>query len=263
MNQLTTTKDWQFYETEILKSRDNLGKILKEYKESGTWKEHYKSWAAACVPFSVSKRWANELIQIEQGGGPPTLADKSTKKEQKALSQVEKSREYSPETEEKEDEEKPAVHSADEVKPKGAQAKAKVVEVTLDTSGHPIPKDLLPTWERRQDVQDLMTLASRLKSGIESIYKDSDPLFRGGVLNSQAHIATLNAIHYQLSQCKPGVVCPECNGDLKDDHGRECRTCRLTGFISESDWHQKYEKSNTSFIRAKVEARNGSARLPA
>ena len=41
------------------------GAVLKEYKDGGSWKEHYKTWRDACEPLGKSKRQIDRLIQEE------------------------------------------------------------------------------------------------------------------------------------------------------------------------------------------------------
>lgn len=138
-------RNWSFYEKAIIQLDDHKGKMLKEYKESGVWKEHYKSWAAACVPFELSRRRCDELIQMEVGGKPPAKPNKSDKTEEESLKQVEKAREETKE----EEPEKPAVHSADEKKQD---------EPKPHTNGHGSrksengkPKQLLAAWREMEE----------------------------------------------------------------------------------------------------------------
>jgi hypothetical protein len=120
-------KDWRFYESALIKMDTDKGLMLQEYKEGEAWKKHYTSWEDACVPLDISKRQADRLIEqhkVKSGTECPTSSDK---KESAALKQVEKAREPKPAEPEpdKEEDEKPAVHSADEPA----------------TSGHAKPKE--------------------------------------------------------------------------------------------------------------------------
>jgi hypothetical protein len=134
-------KDWRFYETSLLKMDKDKGAMLEEYKKGETWRKHYKSWEDACVPLDISKRQADRLIaarKLQNGTECPTL---SNKKESVALKNVEEARQPDPEPEPPEEPEKPAVHSADEVK------------VEPKTNGHTakingVPKYQLPVWKQ-------------------------------------------------------------------------------------------------------------------
>lgn len=96
--------------------------ILKDFKESGSWKEKYKTWAAACEhAMDISKTYANKLIRELESGQLPTVgqveSNRTHKKEEAALKQIESAREEEPQ----EEPEKPRVKSADEVKADNAQ----------------------------------------------------------------------------------------------------------------------------------------------
>ena len=59
------SKDWRYYENAIVHGQKLTAALLKEYKEGGSWKEHYKTWRDACVPLGKSKRQIDRLIQEE------------------------------------------------------------------------------------------------------------------------------------------------------------------------------------------------------
>ena len=58
-------KDWRYYETTITTMHELEGAVLKEYKEGGSWREHYKTWRDACVPLGKSRSQIDRLIQAE------------------------------------------------------------------------------------------------------------------------------------------------------------------------------------------------------
>lgn len=103
-------RDWKYYEGAITASEAMTGKLLKEYKEGGTWKEQYKTWTDACVPLNISRRQADRLIS-EDISIRTECPNESTKQDEKALKKLEQSR-PSPREEEPE---KPRVKTADEV----------------------------------------------------------------------------------------------------------------------------------------------------
>lgn len=104
--------------------------LLANFKESGIWKSEFNTWGAACeLLLGISQGRANErILRHKQSALAQTTsphADRTNpqdKKEEKALSQVEKAREVTPEPE-KEEDEKPAVHSADEKPQNNGRAK--------------------------------------------------------------------------------------------------------------------------------------------
>lgn len=238
-------KDWRYYEKTIIAMEEGTGKLYKEYKEGGAWKEQYKTWEDACVPLGKSRSQVDKIIAREdsirsQCANTPTQQKKETLK---AISKL---------PEPPEEPEKPHIKTRDEILEEQKEQPQANPKPLTDCTGTVISQQLLKTWNRRADVQGLMTLASDLKCAIDKLRGDN--LF-AGMLNIQIHIQNLTAIYFQLSQCKPGVVCPECDGTLKDDMGRECKECRLTGFISEHDWTHKWQKSSGSHQIKKVQSR--------
>lgn len=133
-------KDWRYYEATIIKMEENTGRTLKEYKESGVWRDHYKSWAAACEPLQISRRRADELIKEEDESRrkSPVVADKQDKKELAALKKVEQAREEEPE--------KPHIRTADEIKAEQAKPEPrKAIE-----NGK--PKSQLAIWDKAESI---------------------------------------------------------------------------------------------------------------
>lgn len=106
-----TKKDWVYYETAINEAEEHCGKLYREYRESKVWKAQYKTWEDACVPLGKSRRQVDRDIHAEEKRTECPNTDH--KVESDCLNKVEEARK------EKEEPEKPAVHSADEksVKP--------------------------------------------------------------------------------------------------------------------------------------------------
>lgn len=128
--------------------------------------------------------------------------------------------------------------------------------VPFDDMGFPIPETLVATRERYNEIAKLMTAASNLKCFFDGQQKP-DPQFDGAFTGQvQTLMTTMNQVHYKLSQCKPDVVCPSCDGKAKG-----CHDCRSTGFISSSDWTHKFLKSSASWIQAKVAKRQKAIEL--
>jgi hypothetical protein len=142
-----TVKDWVYYECLIVASEENTGRIFREYKQSGVWRQQYKTWAAACVPLGKSRSQVDRIIQDESTSSALCAESsyKQDKKESESLKQVEEARKASDPTkteeEEQEEPEKPAVHSADEpVNPDHTKAR------TPKENG--VPKYQLPVWNQ-------------------------------------------------------------------------------------------------------------------
>jgi hypothetical protein len=110
--------------------------------------------------------------------------------------------------------------------------------IELDATGWPIPKDALPHWARRQEVQDLMTAVSRVKTAIVKAKANQDNLFAEC---SNAAIADLTKAYTHIENAKPYAVCTECQGS-PSVQPKGCFNCRDTGLISEFKWNTHSRK---------------------
>lgn len=107
-------RDWRYFQEAIVASEEQTGALLKEYKESGVWKEHYKTWTDACVPLNISRRQADQLIADEVAIRRES-PNEVHKEDEKALRRVEAFRlEEPPEVPPWEQEDKPHIKTADE-----------------------------------------------------------------------------------------------------------------------------------------------------
>jgi hypothetical protein len=99
----------------------------------------------------------------------------------------------------------------------------------VDCRGRHIPEDLLPIWNRRQEVQDLATAISRARVVLEKANDGKDPLW--WELNYQAVKADLDKAFFSISSAQPWCVCPMCQGV-------GCRACSGRGLMSEYRFEQ-------------------------
>jgi len=102
-------------------------------------------------------------------------------------------------------------------------------KVPKDELGRVIPEAVLPLWNRQQEIQDLMTLASKLRTALKA--GQGDVLF--GEVHNQESVSHLDAIYYNLRCCLPYTLCPYCHGAAKS---KTCKFCKTRGFISEPQW---------------------------
>lgn len=107
---------------------------------------------------------------------------------------------------------------------------AKDQPVVLDKCGHPIPKGLLPIWERAQEVQDWLTMLSKLRELLERAQNGKDTLY--AELNFSSALAHLDQVYTDVKTAKPYAVCA-CGGMASKD---SCRVCKGRGLISEFKW---------------------------
>lgn len=100
----------------------------------------------------------------------------------------------------------------------------------VDETGHQIPDHLIPLWERREEVEDVLTLISQARVAVGAAQKVSDPLW--AELNASSAMANLNATYDMIKGTKPHAVCPWCHGNLSD----QCRACKGRGMIGSFAW---------------------------
>lgn len=92
----------------------------------------------------------------------------------------------------------------------------------VDSLGRHVPQDLAPLWHRRQEVQDILTAISRVRSAIRHAQESRDPLW--AEVNFSAVLAQLDRVYTDVDATKPYVVCPMCQGI-------GCRACRERGLL--------------------------------
>lgn len=211
------------------------------------YKEKWATWEAACQSVYKMSRQAihKRMLKIAEDVSSTSVdeaADISDTKEEAALTQVEEARQEEPE--------QPAVHSADE-KPK-SNGHPKPAKPPTDISGCVIPQHLLLVLERRDEVNEMCQAASKLKCLFERLQSEPDPLFAhvkhsGSVQTFMIGAATMR---YQLSECLPDVVCPQCSGKSET-----CHYCSGTGWICEVRWNRDWVKSNDRLKQSEVSKR--------
>jgi hypothetical protein len=94
--------------------------------------------------------------------------------------------------------------------------------VEKDPNGKVIPKNLLELWGRAQEIQDMCTQISRIRTAVERGFDEKDKLFAEG--NQQSIQAALDQAYTAIKATMPYCVCPSCSGD-------GCRACCQRGLI--------------------------------
>ena len=92
----------------------------------------------------------------------------------------------------------------------------------VDSLGRHVPEDLAPLWHRRQEVQDVLTALSRMRSTIRHAQEGQDPLW--AETNFSAALMHLDRAYSEIDATKPYVVCPMCQGI-------GCRACKERGLL--------------------------------
>ena len=116
----------------------------------------------------------------------------------------------------------------------------------LDTTGWPIPTQLIPLWHRANEVQEMLTSLSRVKGALRAAQENRDKLF--AEVNFSSALSQLDQAWTDIKTAKPFAVCPTCQGQLPD----QCTLCRGRGLISEHRWNTCVTREDKEFrARAK------------
>jgi hypothetical protein len=139
-------------------------------------------------------------------------------------------------------------------RPSGAQGTARPTvppppSQILDGTGWPIPTQLIPLWQRTDEVQEMLTVLSRVKGALRTAQENKDKLF--AEVNFSSALSQLDQAWTDIKTAKPFAVCPTCQGQLPD----QCTLCKGRGLISEHRWNTCVTREDKEF-RAKAKGRN-------
>ncbi len=118
----------------------------------------------------------------------------------------------------------------------------------VDATGWPIPTQLIPLWQRTDEVQEMLTTLSRVKGALRAAQENKDKLFTE--VNFSLALSQLDQAWTAVKTAKPFAVCPTCQGQLPD----QCTLCRGRGLISEYRWNACVTREDKEF-RAKAQSR--------
>lgn len=221
-------------------STEEFVDLIVEAKEREIWKLKYSSLKEFCeMECGISDRWLRSLCEsattireiaaVSGNGLPKQILSKLTPKQTAPLKGLQ------PEA-------KAAVLSSaiarsggDNPTPKTIKAevnraKPQPVDIVLDTTGYPVPPRALPFWNRSQEVQDVLTILSRVKGILQKAEQDKDLMW--GEINFSTAIPDLSKIWTHIQTAKPYAVCPYCQG-MKPD---TCSFCKGRGVVSHFRW---------------------------
>ena len=117
----------------------------------------------------------------------------------------------------------------------------------LDGTGWQIPTQLIPLWQRSDEVQEMLTTLSRVKAALRTAQENNDTLF--AEVNYSSALSQLDQAWTDIKTAKPFAVCPTCQGQIPD----KCTLCRGRGLISEHRWNTCVTREDKEF-RFKVRA---------
>jgi hypothetical protein len=122
--------------------------------------------------------------------------------------------------------------------------------VELDKEGTPIPDDALPFWHRSQEIQDILTQITRLKSIVQKGKENGDPMFSKV---SNAVIDSFASCYSHLQEALPYAVCTTCMGSFSVQP-KGCSFCGNKGMISKHQWNTQ-SREEIKEMRKKANAR--------
>ena len=99
-----------------------------------------------------------------------------------------------------------------------------------DETGVIIPPEVLPLWNRRDEVQQVLAYVSALRSKVEKAQAFKDVLFAS--VNFSSVMSALNQVYTDIKATKPYAVCPTCQGRLSDN----CGACKGLGLVGQFYW---------------------------
>lgn len=135
---------------------------------------------------------------------------------------------------------------------------ARVIKKTppVDNDGHEIPKHAESYWNRRQEVQDVLTTLSRLRTDLEERMKAGDKMWLMDSV-SQRMQSELKALYTTVKNFMPYAVCLKCQGHVASG---SCDSCHDTGLISEAYFNNTADKRAIAIRHHANQAKAISAR---
>jgi hypothetical protein len=100
---------------------------------------------------------------------------------------------------------------------------------------------LIPLWNRSGEVQEMLTVLSRVKGALRSAQENKDMLFAEVCFSSA--LSQLDQAWTDIKTAKPFAVCPTCQGQLPE----KCTLCRGRGLISEHRWNMCVPREDKEF----------------
>ena len=128
----------------------------------------------------------------------------------------------------------------------------------VDGTGWPVPTQLIPLWQRAGEVQEWLTVLSRLKGVLRKAQENRDMLFAEVQFSSA--LSQAEQLWTDMKTAKPFAVCPTCQGQVPD----KCTLCRGRGLISEFRWNACVTREDKEFrakARGKAESRKQKAEI--
>ncbi len=102
----------------------------------------------------------------------------------------------------------------------------------LDSLGVEVPPELLPTWVRAPELEELLSSLSSVRVALRKAQAANDKLFLE--VNFSGLLPLLDRAFGELAATKPFAVCPICQGYGSDG----CRACKGRGFLGKDRYYR-------------------------
>ena len=102
----------------------------------------------------------------------------------------------------------------------------------LDSLGIEVPPELLPTWVRAPELDELLSSLSSVRVALRKAQAANDKLFLE--VNFSGLLPLLDRAYGELAATKPFAVCPICQGYGSDG----CRACKGRGFLGKDRYYR-------------------------
>lgn len=205
-----------------------VGLALEEIRDKRLYRIKYGSFQEYCIKrWGFQRSYGYQLIESAKVAEKlSAIADIPTESCARALAKVHEERRATAL--------KSALKSVGSSGPITAKAITKAAaqvnkpDIILDETGYPVPEKALAFWNRREEVQALLTRVSSIKATLRIAEGNKDLLF----VNVSGTLADLDRVYEGIKASKPYAVCPSCQGKLPE----RCQHCRGRGVISENDY---------------------------
>lgn len=241
--------DLETIESQIAKGMRDVADGLIKIRDRKLYLIHYDTFEEYCeLRLKRSRSWAYDQMQLEdtRKSLPPEMSkildtDSSVRELQKVpkkrrmgviRSILGAEKNVTPQT--IKEAAKPPSKQSHSPHTNGAPKRQEIIdvkEVVRDATGYEIPEHLVEFYQQAQaNGKDLITRVSSLRGAVRRGQDESDKKF--AFVNISTTISLLNNLYGELSMLTPYVVCPYCQGQVKD----KCVPCKKTGFLPKHIW---------------------------
>ncbi|MDD5600044.1 MAG: ParB/RepB/Spo0J family partition protein [Victivallaceae bacterium] len=122
--------------------------------------------------------------------------------------------------------------------------------VIRDAVGQSIPERCLALWNRRAEVQALLTAISNIRGKLVRAQEDKDEMYTNAIIISSV-MAELDTAYRELKSAQPYAVCTYCHGE------GDCRACKGLGMLSKFKWDTAVPKEHKAYVAENVRKETG------